>query len=746
MAHGAAGGRRSTAVWMAAVAAAVGMMGAGSQMAAGSTWVVPASLTDSWFDASAWTTGVPTSTDLTYITNGGAPTINSGAAVSGTLYLGASLSQSGGVNVGGTGQLNVTGTAYLGSGGYGWIQQTGGSVLAANLQFGGATSRSSGTYTLSDGMLQVASSETLGYGFGTTAQFNQSGGIHNVTGSGSTLTVAYGSSSVANYSLTGGQFSSYALQIGYGGTSVGSMTQTGGQNTTGYLTLAGGFMSTGSYALSGNAQLTAYYAEYVGFTGTGVITQSGGINRTGTAALYLGYSGAAQGTYNLSGNGQLLAGVEYIGYGSNASGIMTQTGGMNALGNASLYVGSPSGATGVYQLSGAGLLTAGAEYVGSTSTGTVSGMGLFQQSGGTNMADSVTVGGNGRYDLTGGAVQVRNTFAATGKVTIGDPANPAAAPSLSTATLNVGPTIGTAAGSLTLTSSATADVATALRVWPTGTLSVKSGTLTAPSLVNDGAVSVTGGSLTGPQGSLASITGTGGITVGAGATVKAGYVRQGTVNVAGTLQLKHSGQATTFSDLSISPGGTLMLADDLAAWNYTGATPAGVLRQYLKSGYNGGDWAGTGLSSTAAAGDVNRTLGVGYAEASDLAVTTWGGQTVDSTTIVMKIVPLGDANLDGTITSDDYVLLDRGLALGHSGWSDGDFNYDGVVDAADHLIIDRTYAIQQGTLPSPVFLAMRAAEFGDAYVAALVASVPEPSCLGVGAMLGAMLIRRRRQR
>jgi hypothetical protein len=170
-----------------------------------------------------------------------------------------------------------------------------------------------------------------------------------------------------------------------------------------------------------------------------------------------------------------------------------------------------------------------------------------------------------------------------------------------------------------------------------------------------------------------------------------------------------------------------------------------VLRQYLQSGYNGGDWAGTGLPSSAAAGDVDRVLGVGYIEASSLGVATWGGVSVDTTTLLLKIVPLGDADLDGTITPTDYTLLDRGLLLGHSGWSNGDFNYDGVVDAADNLIIDRTYAIQQGTLPSASFLAARQAQFGDAYVAALVASVPEPSCLGVGAMLGAMLVRRRRR-
>ncbi|HZZ43341.1 MAG TPA: dockerin type I repeat-containing protein [Tepidisphaeraceae bacterium] len=552
--------------------------------------------------------------------------------------------------------------------------------------------------------------------------------------------------------MTAGQLSSYSLQIGYGSTSSGSMTQSGGQNTAGTFSLGYSLASAGSYVLSGTAQLTAN-TEFIGSSGTGVFTQTGGTNRpgsyVGTGSLYLGYQSGGQGTYNLSGNGQLLGiGSEYVGYGSTATGIMTQTGGINSTGaGGALFLGYQSTATGIYQLSGTGLLTTNVEYIGYTGSGAVTGAGIFEQSGGTNTAQAISIGSNGRFDMTGGVAQVQSTFAITGNATIGDSSNPSAAPSLSTSVLNVGYSIFTGAGSLTLLSSSSVGVATGLHVYPAGSLTIKSGSLTAPSLFNEGIVSVSGtGSLAAPQGTLQYITGAGSITVGAGATVQAGYLRQSTVTVSGKLQLKHSGSASSFTDLSIPAGGSFVLADDLASWNYTGASPAGILRQYLQSGYNGGDWSGPGLSSSAAAGDVDRVLGVGYAEASAIGAVSWGGVSVDPTTLLLKIVPLGDANMDGTITADDFTLFDRGLALGTSGWSNGDFNYDGVINAADSLILDRTYAIQQGTL-TPLFLAQRQAEFGDAYVSTLLASVPEPgsATLFIGGLILASRRLRRRQ-
>ncbi|HZZ43340.1 MAG TPA: hypothetical protein VFE58_10415 [Tepidisphaeraceae bacterium] len=159
--------RRSAVALLAAVSAVV-VIDTQAQLAAGATWVVPASLSDSWFDAAAWTPNPPTTSDTVYITNGGAPTLDYGAASISTLYLGSSFGLSGGLILSGTGQLSLASTGYIGYSGSGWVQQNGGTLLAGQLQFGG-TGHTSGTYTLNDGSLLVGSSEYLGYGLGASA-------------------------------------------------------------------------------------------------------------------------------------------------------------------------------------------------------------------------------------------------------------------------------------------------------------------------------------------------------------------------------------------------------------------------------------------------------------------------------------------------------------------------------------------------------------------------------------------------
>lgn len=120
--------------------------------------------------------------------------------------------------------------------------------------------------------------------------------------------------------------------------------------------------------------------------------------------------------------------------------------------------------------------------------------------------------------------------------------------------------------------------------------------------------------------------------------------------------------------------------------------------------------------------------------------------------IVYLTLP-GDANSNGKIDADDYAILDRGfarynagaIAASDAGWTDGDFNGDGVVDAADYFLIDTTFAQNGGTF-SPDVLAARGAAFGDAYVANLLAAVPEPSSLLAACGLGLLPLGRRRGR
>ena len=119
-----------------------------------------------------------------------------------------------------------------------------------------------------------------------------------------------------------------------GGT--GTFAQSGGTNTlangysNGSLYIGYNTADKGTYNLSGTGVLSGpqYYSmtEFVGYSGMGTFTQSGGTNGThnGTTNLNLGYNAGATGVYNLSGAGQLIANSQYVGY--NGTGLFTQTG------------------------------------------------------------------------------------------------------------------------------------------------------------------------------------------------------------------------------------------------------------------------------------------------------------------------------------------------------------------------------------------------------------------------------------
>jgi hypothetical protein len=225
------------------------------------------------------------------------------------------------------------------------------------------------------------------------------------------------------------------------------------------------------------------------------------------------------------------------------------------------------------------------------------------------------------------------------------------------------------------------------------------------------------------------------------------FSNTGTVTVGTGSTLRVAGAGTLDNDGKIDLAGGTMIMD------YTGTSAATLVRDQLATGRGNGSWtSATGITSALAAGDAQGRTAIGYAEASVLfgltgvQRVTWSGQLVDATSVLLKVTSYGDANLDGTITADDFALIDKGYLAGLGTWAYGDFDYDGQVTSEDYLLMDRAYAQQTGTL-SPSLLAQREGQFGPGYVSALVASVPEPA----GAVLGAATLlavgsRRRRSR
>ncbi len=369
---------------------------------------------------------------------------------------------------------------YIGNLFTGALNQTGGANTAADRLFLGYNSGSSGTYNLSGGSLSAnnailgnegtgtftqtggTNAENgnlfLGYSPGSSGIYNLNGGTNAVPG---ILFIGYNSGSSGTYNLTGGSLSAGFGFVGYQG--VGLFNQRGGIiSISNNLQLGYSSGSSGTYNLSGGSLFTS--TLYVGKDGNGIFNQSGGSTaieeRSSVSGLYLGFYPGRMGTYNLSG-GSLSAPAETIGVLVGGLGVFNQSGGANAVTDA-LALGYRSGSSGTYNLRGGSLLS-DFESIGFQGLGTFNqsggsntltgdlilgdwpsgsgtynlsggglvalseiigaiGSGTFTHSGGTNTADSITIGSNGTYALSGAGVLSANNF--TGNLTNGGTVNP----------------------------------------------------------------------------------------------------------------------------------------------------------------------------------------------------------------------------------------------------------------------------------------------------------------------------------
>src|SRR5262249_39678621 len=153
----------------------------------------------------------------------------------------------------------------------------------------------------------------------------------------------------------------------------------------------------------------------------------------------------------------------------------------------------------------------------------------------------------------------------------------------------------------------------------------------------------------------------------------------------------------------------------------------------LVSGWASGAWNGTGIMSSTAAAGGSPAKTLGLAEASGIGVTTFAGEPVDSTALLIRQTIYGDANLDGLVNLSDLYLLASNWQQSGAYWWQGDFNFDGTVNATDLGTLALNW--QQGSpLPGPDLIASILNSAG----------VPEPATsAAVSIMLSTQLPRRR---
>ena len=168
--------------------------------------------------------------------------------------------------------------------------------------------------------------------------------------------------------------------------------------------------------------------------------------------------------------------------------------------------------------------------------------------------------------------------------------------------------------------------------------------------------------------------------------------------------------------------------------NYgTGADPIASIAAWIANGYYGLPGPQI-ISSSIAADDAASGLlyGIGYADSADPG----NPANLPSGTVEIMFTLLGDANLDGTVNSEDFTPFSTNL--GQSGsWDDGDFNYDGTVNSED-------FTPFSANLGKSATLASQASALEAANGISL-ANVPEPMSAGMMVMAGLGILRRRRR-
>src|SRR4051812_42789557 len=126
--------------------------------------------------------------------------------------------------------------------------------------------------------------------------------------------------------------------------------------------------------------------------------------------------------------------------------------------------------------------------------------------------------------------------------------------------------------------------------------------------------------------------------------------------------------------------------------------------------------------------------------------TTFAGEAIDSTAVLVKYTYYGDADFNGIVNFDDYVRTDDGFNNHRSGWLNGDFDLNGTVNFDDYVLIDLAFNTQSGTLgrglafldgsdrtasgmnnPALQRLMQHADQFGSVYAGHFLTAVPEPS-------------------
>jgi autotransporter-associated beta strand protein len=235
---------------------------------------------------------------------------------------------------------------------------------------------------------------------------------------------------------------------------------------------------------------------------------------------------------------------------------------------------------------------------------------------------------------------------------------------------------------------------------------------------------------------LGTNTFTGGVQVDAG-TLSANRLSNGTLTInAGNVQVLAK---TTPNDpagtsvvpaVSVAGGAQLDLTNNSMVIDYTGAVGTLVddVRQHIQNAR---------LVSTSA----TTLIGLGYADNAALSPVkaSFGGVSVDPSSVLIKYTYFGDADVDGDVDVADLGVLATNWQQA-SLWSGGDFDYNGSVDVNDLGLLATNWQAGVGSPLGPDFATAAAS------VGLPASAVPEPASMTLISALAAWSLKRPRRR
>jgi hypothetical protein len=200
-----------------------------------------------------------------------------------------------------------------------------------------------------------------------------------------------------------------------------------------------------------------------------------------------------------------------------------------------------------------------------------------------------------------------------------------------------------------------------------------------------------------------------------------------------TLQLAVGSAGSSVGSLTINNGSALDITNNHLFIDYgSGPDPIASIEAWIRNGYY--DLSGPQIISSVIAADDAATYlsyGIGYADSADPG--NPAGLPTDTIEIMYTL--LGDANLDGTVNSDDFTLYSDHFGESGAVWDEGDFNYDGTVNFEDFTPWSHNDGESATLADSPIALANGISP----------ANVPEPMSAGIIVMAGLGILRRRRR-